>query len=151
MEFNVLFLNFSNLKEDPFRITPDANYVFLTEGHATAQSYLGSSRILTDGFAVITGETGSGKSILIKNYLPHLPPNVNAVEIHQTKISPVQFLQTFPGCSADNDIQINSEFTSPHHARIVSNATTCVLEELNSTNGTYVNSKNQEACIAQWR
>jgi pSer/pThr/pTyr-binding forkhead associated (FHA) protein len=45
------------------------------------------------------------------------------------------------GSSADNDIQINSDFTSPHHACIVSNSTTCVLEDLNSTNGTYVNSK----------
>lgn len=94
-EFSVLFLNFSNLKEDPFRITPDADYLFLTEGHATANSYLGSSGILTDGFVVITGETGTGKSILIKNFLSQLPPNVNAVEIHQTKITPVQFLQTF--------------------------------------------------------
>jgi len=95
MEFSVLFLNFSNLTEDPFRITPDADYLFLTEGHATAQSYLGSSGILTDGFVVITGETGSGKSILIKDFLSQLPPNVNAVEIHQTKITPVQFLQAF--------------------------------------------------------
>ncbi len=83
------------MQEDPFRIAPDANYLFLSEGHSTAQSYLASSGILTDGFVVITGETGSGKSILIKDFLSNLTANVNAIEIHQTKITPVQFLQMF--------------------------------------------------------
>jgi hypothetical protein len=45
------------------------------------------------------------------------------------------------GSSPDNDIRIKSEFTSRHHAQIISSSTNSILRDLNSTNGTYVNSK----------
>lgn len=45
------------------------------------------------------------------------------------------------GSSPDNDIQIQSEFISRHHAQIISSASDSILGDLNSTNGTYVNSK----------
>ena len=44
------------------------------------------------------------------------------------------------GSSADNDIQLNSTFISRHHAQIISGAEDCILGDLSSTNGTYVNS-----------
>jgi len=43
--------------------------------------------------------------------------------------------------SPDNDIQIESDFISRHHAQIVSNSADSILKDLNSTNGTYVNSR----------
>jgi peptidoglycan hydrolase CwlO-like protein len=45
------------------------------------------------------------------------------------------------GSSPDNDIRIKSKFTSRHHAQIISSSTNSILRDLNSTNGTYVNSK----------
>ena len=48
--------------------------------------------------------------------------------------------RTSLGSSPDNDIQLNSEFISRHHAQIVSAAESCILGDLSSTNGTYVNS-----------
>jgi hypothetical protein len=45
------------------------------------------------------------------------------------------------GSSPDNDIQIESDLISRHHAQIVSNSADSILKDLNSTNGTYVNSK----------
>jgi hypothetical protein len=45
------------------------------------------------------------------------------------------------GSSPDNDIQIESDFISRHHAQIVSNSADSILKDLNSTNGTYVNSR----------
>jgi len=44
------------------------------------------------------------------------------------------------GSSPDNDIQIKSDFISRHHAQVVSSSTDSILGDLNSTNGTYVNS-----------
>jgi type II secretory pathway predicted ATPase ExeA len=90
-----VFLNFSSLKENPFRITPDPRYLYLTDQHAKAKTYIESSGFLMDGFVVITGEIGSGKTILISDFLSKLPSDVNVVTIHQTQISPVQFLQMF--------------------------------------------------------
>jgi len=45
------------------------------------------------------------------------------------------------GSSPDNDIRIDSGYVSPHHARLVSGLRSVSLQDLNSTNGIYVNSK----------
>ena len=54
-----------------------------------------STGFLTDGFVIITGEIGTGKTILINDFLSNAGPDVITVEIHQTQITAVQFLQTF--------------------------------------------------------
>jgi type II secretory pathway predicted ATPase ExeA len=45
------------------------------------------------------------------------------------------------GRTADNDLQIDSKFISRHHCQIVTQTDSCVIEDLNSTNGIYVQSK----------
>ena len=45
------------------------------------------------------------------------------------------------GRTADNDLQIDSKFISRHHCQIVTQVDSCVIEDLNSTNGIYVQSK----------
>jgi type II secretory pathway predicted ATPase ExeA len=76
-------------------MAPDSRYLYLGQQHKQARSYLESSGRLTDGFVVITGEVGSGKTILIDDYLNNTGPDVVAVSIHQTILTPVQFLQCF--------------------------------------------------------
>jgi hypothetical protein len=45
------------------------------------------------------------------------------------------------GRTADNDLQIDSKFISRHHCQIVTQPDACLIEDLNSTNGIYVQSK----------
>ena len=45
------------------------------------------------------------------------------------------------GRTPDNDLQIDSKFISRHHCQIVTQADSCVIEDLNSTNGISVQSK----------
>ena len=45
------------------------------------------------------------------------------------------------GRTPDNDLQIDSRFVSRHHCQIITTADSCVIEDLNSTNGIYVKSK----------
>jgi general secretion pathway protein A len=45
------------------------------------------------------------------------------------------------GRTPDNDLQVDSRFVSRHHCQIVTTASSCVIEDLNSTNGIYVKSK----------
>ena len=45
------------------------------------------------------------------------------------------------GSGPDSDIQIRSKFISRHHAKLVNNGEGCVLDDLNSTNGTFINSR----------
>ncbi len=45
------------------------------------------------------------------------------------------------GRTSDNDLQIDSKFISRHHCQIVTQPDSCLIEDLNSTNGIYVKSK----------
>ncbi len=50
------------------------------------------------------------------------------------------------GRTPDNDIRIDTEFISRHHAVILMSGTMTVLEDLNSTNGTFVNGERISRC-----
>jgi general secretion pathway protein A len=45
------------------------------------------------------------------------------------------------GRTPDNDLQIDSKFISRHHCQIVTQQDSCLIEDLNSTNGIFVHSK----------
>ncbi len=50
------------------------------------------------------------------------------------------------GTAVDNDIRINAEFISRHHVQILSDPKETILRDMNSTNGTYVNSRKISKC-----
>lgn len=88
-----MYCEFFKLQEPPFRLTPDPQYLYASKQHARAKAYMESSIWLADGFVVITGEIGSGKTTLIESFLEDLPENVVLAHINQTQLSPVEFLQ----------------------------------------------------------
>ncbi len=49
--------------------------------------------------------------------------------------------RTVIGRTADNDLQIDSRFVSRHHCQIITKPNSCVVEDLNSTNGIVVKSR----------
>jgi type II secretory pathway predicted ATPase ExeA len=89
-----MYLDLFHLKEPPFGLTPDPQFLFASKQHARAKAYMESTIWLADGFVVITGEIGSGKTTLIESFLSELPPEIVVAQISQTQLSPVEFLQT---------------------------------------------------------
>jgi general secretion pathway protein A len=81
------------LNELPFGLTPDPQFLFSSKQHARAKAYMESTIWLADGFVVVTGEIGSGKTTLIESFLAELPDDVVLAYISQTQLSPVEFLQ----------------------------------------------------------
>src|SRR4029434_5399834 len=61
--------------------------------HARAKAYMESTIWFTDGFVVITGEIGSGKTTLIETFLRELEKDVVVAQINQTQLSATEFLQ----------------------------------------------------------
>ena len=53
---------------------------------------------------------------------------------------PLQIGRLIIGRTPDNDVQIDSRFVSRHHCQIITSTQSCVVEDLNSTNGTFVKS-----------
>lgn len=82
-----------HLKEMPFRLSPDPAFLYLSREHARAKAYLESTIWFNDGFAVLTGEIGSGKTVLLETFLGELQTDVVVAQISQTQISDVEFLQ----------------------------------------------------------
>ncbi len=87
--YNELF----NLREPPFQLTPDPHFLFASPQHARAKAYMESTVVLADGFVVVTGEIGCGKTTLIESFVSDLPDDITLAQITQTQLSPVEFLQ----------------------------------------------------------
>jgi type II secretory pathway predicted ATPase ExeA/pSer/pThr/pTyr-binding forkhead associated (FHA) protein len=88
-----MYCELFKLNEAPFRLTPDPQFLYASKQHARAKAYMESSIWLADGFVVITGEIGSGKTTLIESFLEDLPENVVLAHVNQTQLTPVEFLQ----------------------------------------------------------
>jgi type II secretory pathway predicted ATPase ExeA len=58
--------------------------------------------------------------------------------VHERQLKPGRLII---GRTPDNDLQIDSKFISRHHCQIITTAESCVIEDLNSTNGIYVKAK----------
>ncbi len=89
-----MYLDFFNLREFPFRLTPDTELLYMSNVHARAKAYMDYSVWNREGFVVITGEIGCGKTILIKKLLSELEEdNFLVAKIFQTQLDEVEFLQ----------------------------------------------------------
>ena len=89
-----MYLELFKLTELPFRLSPDPAFLYPSQIHSRAKAYMESTIWFTDGFVVITGEIGSGKTTLIETFLKEIEKDVVVAQINQTQISPIEFLQT---------------------------------------------------------
>ncbi len=88
------YLKHFNLSEQPFRLTPDPDFLYWSKQHARAKAYMESTIWLADGFVVITGDIGSGKTTLLQSFLTELDDDVVYAVVSQTQLTPTQFLQS---------------------------------------------------------
>ena len=88
-----MYTSLFKLKELPFRLSPDPAFLFLSAHHARAKAYMESTIWFQDGFVIITGEIGAGKTTLIETFLQELDQEVIVAQINQTQVSPTEFLQ----------------------------------------------------------
>ncbi len=58
----------------PFQLTPDPDFYFESASHKKAMSYLGYGLNQGEGFIVITGEVGAGKSTLVAHLMERIDP-----------------------------------------------------------------------------
>jgi general secretion pathway protein A len=93
-----MYKRFYNLQRNPFEITPDPSFLFATKKHneALAALYYGVKR--RKGFVVMTGEVGTGKTLLVRCLLQVLHrANVAYAYVFNPRLSPMEFLQYVAG------------------------------------------------------
>lgn len=69
-----MFDDFYGLEGKPFQLTPDPAFYFRSITHRKALSYLGYGLAQGEGFIVITGEVGAGKSTLVAHLMGTVDP-----------------------------------------------------------------------------
>jgi general secretion pathway protein A len=75
------------LSGQPFQLTPDARFWFDSRTHRKAMAYLGYGLAQGEGFIVITGEIGAGKSTLVAHLLATLDRSrLNAISLVSTQV-----------------------------------------------------------------
>jgi general secretion pathway protein A len=88
-----MYLQHFGLSAQPFSLTPDSGFLFMSEPHSRARAYMDYTVWNREGFVVITGEIGCGKTTLIQKLLADLDDNVVVAKIFQTQLDEVEFLQ----------------------------------------------------------
>ena len=73
--------------ERPFQLTPDARYWYESRTHKKAMAYLGYGLAQGEGFIVITGEIGAGKSTLVAHLMATIDrERLNAISLVSTQV-----------------------------------------------------------------
>jgi general secretion pathway protein A len=90
-----MYKAFYSLKRNPFEITPDPSFLFPTGRHNEALSALYYGVRRHKGFVVLTGEVGTGKTLLLRCLLQSLKQSsdVSYAYVFNGVLSPLEFLQ----------------------------------------------------------
>jgi len=88
-----MYESFYKLRENPFHLTPDPAYLFMSRVHEEAYTHLEYAVLENKGFVVITGEIGSGKTTLINLLLSKIQQNIQVGVINQTLVQPTEFIK----------------------------------------------------------
>jgi general secretion pathway protein A len=67
-----MYLNYYGLKQEPFHITPDPEFLFLSNSHKQALASMMYAIEKKKGFAAITGGVGVGKTTILRSYLDRM-------------------------------------------------------------------------------
>jgi general secretion pathway protein A len=97
-----MYTSYFGFKENPFNLTPDPRYLFLSPYHKEALDHLLYGINERKGFIAITGGIGTGKTTLCRALLSHLDPSTKSALIFNAFISDIELLKA-----------INQEFGLP--------------------------------------
>jgi len=91
---DVMYRNFFSLSELPFSISPDPKYLFMSDRHREALAHLTYGLGEVGGFALLTGEVGTGKTTISRCLMEQLPDNTQAAFILNPTLSSKELLAT---------------------------------------------------------
>jgi general secretion pathway protein A len=89
-----MYERFYDLRERPFALSPDPEYLYPSRVHREALDYLRYGIESQAGFIVITGEIGSGKTTLLQTLLRGLDSDTTVGRIVNTMLEPRELLET---------------------------------------------------------
>ncbi len=88
-----MYLDFFGLKEKPFSLTPDPRFLFLSESHRQALDHMLYGIREREGFILIVGDIGTGKTTICRELLEKLDPGSASALILNPLLSETELLE----------------------------------------------------------
>ena len=102
-----MYKEFFGLKDLPFSIAPNPQYLFMTPKHREALAHLLYGVQNSGGFVLLTGEVGTGKTTISRCFLKQISTAVDVAYIINPKLTAAELLQTISdelGIPTDDDV-----------------------------------------------
>src|SRR5881296_4231644 len=90
---NVMFLDFYKLREQPFGVTPDPRYLYLSSTHKEALASLYYGVEAGRGFLALIAKPGMGKTTLLFHLLEKFRSSARTAFLFQTQCTPREFMR----------------------------------------------------------
>lgn len=88
-----MYEQYFGLKEQPFSLTPDTDFVFRHAGHQEALNELLTGLHSGEGFIAVIAEVGSGKTLLCRKLLTLLPEDWSSAYLPNPLLTPVELFR----------------------------------------------------------
>jgi len=88
-----MYENYYGLTSKPFQLTPDPSFFFDSKWHKRAMAYLQYGLSQAEGFIVITGDIGTGKTTIANSLLNNMQEDIVAAQIVSPKLSPDELVK----------------------------------------------------------
>jgi general secretion pathway protein A len=89
-----MYINYFQLSENPFSLTPDPRYLFMSERHREGLAHMLYGVQQPGGFVQLTGEIGSGKTTLCRCLIKQLPPDTEVALVLNPRLTAIELLAT---------------------------------------------------------
>jgi len=105
-----MYQEFFSLKTKPFSISPDPNFLFLSDRHKEAIAHMRHGLQSHAGFVLLTGEVGTGKTTICRSLIENMDDDINIASILNPALSNIELLSTI--CDSFNIEYQNSNLSS---------------------------------------
>jgi len=89
-----MYTHFFGLTREPFSISPDPRYLFMSQRHHEALAHLMYGAGSRGGVVVLTGEIGAGKTTVCRCFLDQIPAGCDVAYIFNPKLTVAELLQS---------------------------------------------------------
>ncbi|AJR09045.1 DUF2075 domain-containing protein [Photobacterium gaetbulicola] len=93
-----MYESYFGLDDKPFKLTPDPRFYYASPHHKKAMSYLHYGFERGDGFVVVTGPSGSGKSLIARNLLTTLDNTIAVAQLSTASLASYDLISLVALC-----------------------------------------------------
>ena len=105
-----MYLEFYGLKQMPFALTPDPRFLFRTESHLEALATLKYAIEHNKGLVLLTGESGTGKTTVLRAAMEQFGPEIQIAYIFNPFLTAIEF---FEQLVAEMDLDVRAGASKP--------------------------------------